>query len=85
MRSPDVQQLGIFSCVSADARVPADQPIRKLRVLVETILEGLDTTLAGRYAPTGGPSIAPQRLLRASLLQVVYSIRRERLLAASGG
>lgn len=80
MRSPDVQQLGMFSYVSVDSRVPADHPIRKLRVLVDTILEGLDTTLSARYAPAGRPSIAPERLLRASLLQVIYSIRSERLL-----
>lgn len=80
MRSPDVQQLGMFSYVSVESRVPADHPIRKLRVLVDTILEGLDRTLAGRYAEHGRPSIPPERLLRASLLQVVYSIRSERLL-----
>lgn len=59
------------------SRAPADHPIRKLRVLVDTILEGLDTTLSARYVPTGCPSIAPERLLRVSLLQVIYSIRSE--------
>jgi len=46
MRSPDQQQLGMFSYVSVEQRVPADHPIRKLRVLVDTILAGLDAEFA---------------------------------------
>lgn len=80
MRSPDVQQLGMFSYVSVEERVPSDHPIRKLRVLVDGILAELDEVLAARYADSGRPSIPPERLLRASLLQVVYSVRSERLL-----
>lgn len=80
MRGADVQQLGMFSYVSLDERVPQDHPIRKLRVLVDTILAELDGVLAARYARDGRPSIPPERLLRASLLQVVYSVRSERLL-----
>lgn len=80
MRSPDVQQLGMFSYVSVEERVPLDHPIRKLRVLIDAILGELDGLLASRYAPDGRPSIPPERLLRASLLQVVYSVRSERLL-----
>ncbi len=80
MRSPDFQQLGMFSYVSVDDRVPPDHPIRKLRVLVDAILGELDTLLAARYAASGRPSIPPERILRASLLQVVYSVRSERLL-----
>ncbi len=80
MRSPDVQQLGMFSYVSVEERVPTEHPIRKLRVLVDTILAELDGVLASRYAEGGRPSIPPERLLRASLLQVVYSVRSERLL-----
>jgi transposase len=80
MRSPDVQQLGMFSYVSVEARVPSEHPIRKLRVLVDTILGELDELLAERYAEGGRPSIPPERILRASLLQVVYSVRSERLL-----
>lgn len=70
----------MFSYVSVEARVPADHPIRKLRVLVDTILKELDGLLASRYAAGGRESIPPERLLRASLLQVVYSVRSERLL-----
>lgn len=70
----------MFSYVSVEERVPTDHPIRKLRVLVDTILAELDGVLASRYAEGGRPSIPPERLLRASLLQVVYSVRSERLL-----
>lgn len=80
MRGADIQQLGMFSYVSVEERVPAGHPIRKLRVLVDTILKELDEVLAGRYAAGGRTSIPPERLLRASLLQVVYSVRSERLL-----
>ncbi len=80
MRRPDVQQLGMFSYVPVEERVPVDHPIRKLRVLVDTILGELDGLPAERYADGGRPSIAPERLLRASLLQVVYSVRSERRL-----
>ena len=80
MRSPDVQQLGMFSYVSVEDRVPSDHPIRKLRVLVDSILGELDGVFAARYAEGGRPSIPPERLLRAALLQVVYSVRSERLL-----
>lgn len=80
MRSPDVQQLGMFSYVSVESRVPADHPIRRLRALVDTILKEMDGVFEARYAREGRPSIPPERLLRASLLQVVYSVRSERLL-----
>lgn len=80
MRGADVQQLGMFSYVSVEDRVPKEHPIRKLRVLVDTILSEMDELLGSRYAPGGRTSIPPERLLRASLLQVVYSVRSERLL-----
>jgi transposase len=80
MRGPDVQQLGMFSYVSVEDRVPPNHPIRKLRLLVDLILREMDGLLATRYAAGGRTSIPPERLLRASLLQVVYSVRSERLL-----
>jgi transposase len=80
MRGADVQQLGMFSYVSVEDRVPADHPVRTLRKLVDAILQQLDGDLASRYAEDGRPSIPPERLLRASLLQVIYSVRSERLL-----
>ncbi len=80
MRSPDVQQLGMFSYLSVEERVPVDHPIRGLRCLVDGLLKSLDSILAQRYADCGRPSIPPERLLRAALLQVIYSVRSERLL-----
>jgi transposase len=80
MRGPDVQQLGMFSYVSVEDRVPADHPVHALRVLVDGILAERDELFASRYAQGGRPSIPPERLLRTSLLQVVYSVRSERLL-----
>lgn len=65
MRSPDAQQLGMFSYVSVEDRVPPDHPIRKLRILVDAILGELDELLAARYAVGGRPSIPPERILRA--------------------
>ena len=80
MRGVDVQQLGMFSYVSVEERVPKDHPIRKLRILVDTILAQWDSLLSSRYAEGGRASIPPERILRASLLQVIYSVRSERLL-----
>ena len=80
MRSEDVQQLGMFSYVSVESRIPADHPIRKLRVLVDAVLKEMDADFAALYAKTGRPSIPPERLLRASLLQVIYTVRSERQL-----
>lgn len=80
MRGSDVQQLGMFSYVSVEDRVPREHLIRKLRVLADAILKDMDALLGSRYTRMGRESIPPERLLRASLLQVVYSVRRERLL-----
>jgi transposase len=80
MRSPDVQQLGMFSYVSVESRVPSDHPIRRMRILVDMILKDLDPLFRERYAEDGRPSIPPERLLRAAFLQVLYSVRSARLL-----
>ncbi|KWS04378.1 Mobile element protein [Lysobacter capsici AZ78] len=80
MRSPDTQQPGLFSYVSVEERVPATHPIRTLRVLVDALLLELNDELARRYSNVGRPSIPPEHLLRATVLQVVYSVRSERLL-----
>ena len=80
MRGADIQQLGMFSYVSVEERVPRDHPIPKLRVLVDAVLSEVDTLLAARYSDVGRVSIPPERLLRAALLQVVYSVRSERML-----
>ena len=80
MRGADVEQGRLFSVVSLESRVPADHPLRRIRPLLEETLEALDRTFEAIYADGGRPSIPPERLIRASLLQVLYSIRSERQL-----
>jgi transposase len=70
----------MFSYVSLEERIPEDHPLRPMRALVDEALKELSGRFEGLYASTGRPSIAPERLLRALLLQVLYSIRSERLL-----
>ncbi|MDE3042987.1 MAG: transposase, partial [Nitrospirota bacterium] len=79
MRGQDTQQAGMFSYLSPEERVPAAHPLRPLRQYVDTALIAVSPTLEQLYARTGRPSIAPEKLLRALLLQVLYSIRSERL------
>ena len=73
-------QSAIFSFRTLEQRIPAVHPLRKLRVLVDGILASLNWELGKLYAKTGRPSIPPERLLRASLIQTLYSIRSERQL-----
>ena len=80
MRGEDTQQAGLFSYLSPEARVPATHSLRRIRQFVDTALTALSPTFAKLYAHTGRPSIAPEKLLRALLLQGLYSIRSERLL-----
>ena len=80
MRGDDRQPDSMFSYVSAEQRVPADHPLRAIRALVDEILREMSREFAGLYATVGRPSIPPERLLRAQLLQIFYSIRSERLL-----
>ena len=70
----------MFSYVSPEERVPAQHPLRQVRKLVDTALAGLSACFDQIYAASGRPSIAPEKLLRALLLQLLYSIRSERLL-----
>ena len=80
MRGPDQKQDAVFSYVSPEERVPADHPLRKIRTLVDGVLKEMSPQLGKLYAEVGRPSIAPERLLRALLLQIFYSVRSERLL-----
>jgi transposase len=70
----------LFSYVDLEARVRRDHPLRAIRAIVNEALLGLEREFAGLYAPIGRPSIPPEKLLRAMLLQAFYSIRSERLL-----
>jgi transposase len=80
MRGFDQKQAALFSYLSPEQRVPADHPLRPIRQMVDTVLEQLSRRFAPLYSPTGRPSIPPEKLLRALLLQVLYSVRSERLL-----
>lgn len=80
MRGDDQQQFGVFSYVSLEDRVPKDHPLRPIRKSVDEIFRAMNPEFDGLYAKTGRPSIPPERLLRALLLQIFYSIRSERML-----
>jgi len=80
MRGADEQQSQIFSYLSPEARVRKDHPLRAIRAMVDEVLARLSPQLDAMYARVGRPSIAPEKLLRAQLLQMLYSIRSERLL-----
>jgi transposase len=80
MRGDDEQQMGVFSYVSPEQRVPQDHPLRPLRAMADIALRDLQPRFGKLYAKTGRPSIAPEKLLRALLLQVLYSVRSERML-----
>ena len=80
MRGRFTDQGGLFSYIAPDKRVPADHPLRKVRELVRDVLSDLNRSLGRLYASEGRPSIPPEQLLSALLLQVFYGIRSERQL-----
>jgi transposase len=80
MRGADHQQSTMFSYISAERRVPREHPLRAVRVMADAALKELGPRFGAIYASSGRPSIAPERLLRALLLQVLYTVRSERLL-----
>jgi len=80
MRGDDQQQFSAFSYVAPEDRVPQDHPLRPIRKSVDEVLRAMSREFDRLYAETGRASIAPERLLRALLLQVFYSIRSERML-----
>src|SRR5271167_4234339 len=80
MRGMDHQQSGMFSYISAERRVPKDHPLRAIRAMVDAALKDSSWRFDAVYASSGRPSIAPEKLLRALLLQVLYTVRSERLL-----
>lgn len=80
MRSKDTQRTSIWTTDSTEELVPPDHPLRQLRVSVNDALRALSPQFAKLYSPIGRPSIAPEKLLRAMLLQIFYSIRSERML-----
>src|SRR5215510_10916608 len=80
MRGEDRKADGLFSYLRPEQRVPADHPLRPIREMVDIVLRELSPEFARLYAPNGRPSIPPEKLLRALLLQVLYSVRSERQL-----
>ena len=80
MRGSDDQNGSLFSYLNLEDRIPARHPLRTIREVVNAALVTLDADFAGLYAGKGRPSIAPERLLRASLIQILFSIRSERQL-----
>jgi transposase len=80
MRGEDSKQEAMFSYLSPEKRVPAEHPLRLVRRMVDAILQEMSPRFARLYSDVGRPSIAPERLLRALLLQIFYTVRSERLL-----
>ena len=80
MRGSDIRSGELFSYVDLEQRVPAKHPLRKIRQLVNDVLVSLDSEFAKLYSTFGRESIPPERLLRALLLQALFSVRSERQL-----
>jgi transposase len=80
MRGNDTVQSDIFSYISPEQRVPKDHPLRPIRILVNEALQALSPEFDRMYSDMGRPSIAPEKLLRALLLQILYTVRSERML-----
>src|SRR3989475_4782639 len=80
MRGVDHQQSQMFSYLAPETRVRKDHPLRAIRAMVDEVLTQLSRRFDAMYASVGRPSIPPEKLLRAQLLQMLYSIRSERLL-----
>jgi transposase len=80
MRGDDRQQADMYSYLSPEQRVRESHPLRKIRAMADEALKNMSERFDGMYAKTGRPSIPPEKLLRAQLIQMLYSIRSERLL-----
>src|SRR5664279_97112 len=80
MRSQDIQEVALYSYISPEQRVPADHPLRPIREMVNVVLRKISREFDKIYSLGGRPSIPPERLLRALLLQVLYTVRSERMM-----
>ena len=78
MRGIDKQQADMFSYLSPESRVSQKHPLRAIRAMADQALEQMCSLFDALYASTGRPSIPPEKLLRAQLIQMLYSIRSER-------
>ena len=79
MRGHVDPQSGLFSYFSVEERIPADHPLRRIKPQADAVLAAMNTTFDAMYAEGGRPSVAPERLLKASLLIALYSVRSDRL------
>jgi transposase len=79
MRGHVEPQSGLFSYFSVEERIPKDHPLRPIKAQADAVLASMSSALASMYADRGRPSIAPERLLKASLLIALYTVRSERL------
>ena len=77
MRGPDEQTYDMFSYLSPEGRVRLDHPLRAIRRMTDDVLKTLSPRFARMYSDIGRPSIPPEQLLRALLLQALYTVRRE--------
>ena len=84
MRGVDHQQSSMFSYISAEQRVAKDHPLRTVRTMTDAALRELSPQFEAIYAANGRPSIAPEKLLRALLLQVLYTVQRAAVDGAVG-
>src|SRR4051812_18409967 len=80
MRGTDTIQSNMFSYITPEQRVPQDHPLRRIRPLCEIALKALSKDFDRMYSDIGRPSIAPEKLLRALMLQILYTVRSERML-----
>src|SRR4030095_380870 len=80
MRGNETPAGSLFSYVSLETRIPSNHPLRSIKVMVDAALKAMDRHLEGLSASQARPSIPPERLLRALLIQVLYSVRSERQL-----
>jgi transposase len=79
MRGQVDKQSGLFSYISVEERVPSDHPLRRIKAQADAVLQSMNPSLEAMYAESGRPSVAPERLLKASLLIALYSVRSDRL------
>lgn len=80
MRGHDIPQTSLFSFVDMEKRIPTQHPLRKIRILVDRGLVTLEPRLSAMYSDVGRVSIAPEKLIRALLIQIPFSVRSERQL-----
>src|SRR5712671_7975846 len=85
MRGEERQQRSMLMVLNLEQRVAKEHPLRRIKQLAETVLQGLSPSFDRMYSATGRPSIPPERLLKASLLMALYTVRSERLLCEQPG